>query len=173
MNTLAWILFVAGTLVATATGAHSPPMWAPFGLGIALAVAGAMLLRRQSAKQAAGGDADGIHDLSGLREALHEVTANTAALEALPDQTHDLLERVEALQLEHLLPMLEARSILASSHGVKSYARVFTPIASGERCLNRAWSALADQNPAEARVQLGRARGHFEAAEQGWPASST
>lgn len=169
MNYLAWTLFIVGTLLATATGAHSPPLWLPFGAGIALAVGGALLLRRQTAQQAGGGADARITDLAGLRTALHEVTAQTAALEALPEQTDDLLDRLEVILLEQLLPVVDARSILASSQGVESYARVFTPIASGERCLNRAWSALADANPAEARAQLGRARAHFEAAERGWP----
>ena len=171
MSTLAWILFVVGTLVATATGAHDPPMWVPFAAGIALAVSGAVLLRRASASQAASGAADArIGDLPGLRQALHEVTAQTAALAALPEQTDDLLQRLETLLLEELLPVVEARGMLAGQHGVESYAKVYTPMASGERCLNRAWSALADANPAEARAQLRRAQGHFEAAEQGWPA---
>ena len=106
MNYLAWTLFIVGTLLATATGAHSPPLWLPFGVGIALAVSGALLLRRQTAQQAGSGADARITDLAGLRTALHEVTAQTAALEALPEQTDDLLDRLEVILLEQLLPVV-------------------------------------------------------------------
>ena len=172
MTAIAWILFIAGTLLATATGAHDPPMWVPFGGGITLAVVGAMLLRRLHAANGTGSDDDaGIRDLSGLQAALHDVTAHTAALAALPVGQPDLREKLDALLLDRLLPLIEARGFLANAHGVEAYAKVFTPFASGERCLNRAWSALADENPAEAQAQLLRAQQHLEAAEKGWPAS--
>jgi len=169
MTALAWILFISGTLLATATGAHDPPMWAPFGGGIALAVVGALLLRRQMA--AAGGKSDsedGIHDLAGLESALQGVTAQTAALAALPEGEAGLRASLEALLLDQLLPLVEARGLLANAHGVEAYAKVFTPLASGERCLNRAWSALADGHPPEAKAQLARAQAHFENAQAGW-----
>ena len=169
MTALAWILFIAGTLLATATGAHNPPMWAPFGGGIAVAVVGALLLRRQMAAAGGAGDGeDGIHDLPGLQKALHGVTAQTAALAALPVGEASLRTSLETLLMEQLLPVVEARSLLSNAHGVEAYAKVFTPLAGGERCLNRAWSALADGHPIEAKNQLARAQAHFEQAEGGW-----
>ncbi len=169
MTALAWILFIAGTLLATATGAHNPPMWVPFGGGIALAVVGALLLRREIAAAGGRGDGDdGIRDLTGLRQALHGVTAQTASLAALPEGQADLRVSLETLLMEQLLPVVDARSLLANAHGVEAYAKVFTPLAGGERCLNRAWSALADGHPREAKTQLARAQAHFENAEKGW-----
>jgi hypothetical protein len=173
MNAIAWILFILGTLLATATGAHDPPMWVPFGGGITLAVVGAMLLRRQRAASAGSSDSDaGIRDLPSLRAALHEVTAQTAALAALPPGAPSLREKLDALLLDNLLPVVDARGFLVNTHGVEAYAKVFTPLASGERCLNRAWSALADGVPHEATAQLSRAQQHLEAAEKGWPEAS-
>jgi len=170
MKAASWILFILGTLLATAAGAHDPPMWGPFGGGIAMAVVGAMVLRRELARATGGGeDDDSISDLPGLKTALTDLTGHIAGLAALPQGQPDLREKLEGVLLDRLLPVVEARTFLQNAHGVEAYARVFTPLASGERCLNRAWSALADGNPAEAHIQLGRARGHMEVALKGWP----
>lgn len=172
MNAAAWILFILGTLLATATGAHDPPMWLPFGVGIALAVSGALLLRRQNADAIGAGDGEtGIRDLAGLQNALGMLTERTAALASTPTDTGQVRSQLESLLLEQVLPLVDARGFLANAHGVEAYARVFTPFASAERCLNRAWSALADGNPHEAKAQLHKAHQHFLAAEQGWPSA--
>ena len=171
MTIISWALFLSGTLLATATGAHDPPMWGPFSAGIVLAVLGALLLRRQEAAGGSGPSADAaITDLASLGTALRAVTAQTAGLATLPEGEPGLRDRVESLRLDHLLPVVEGRGFLARAHGIEVYAQVFTPLAGGERCLNRAWSALADGNPAEARAQLQRAQAHLEQAVAGFPA---
>jgi len=172
MNAAAWILFILGTLLATATGAHDPPMWVPFGVGIGLAVSGALLLRRQNADAIGASDGQtGIRDLSGLRAALGTLTTDTAALASSPSDPEAVRPTLESLLLEQVLPLVDARGFLSNAHGVEAYARVFTPFASAERCLNRAWSALADGNHHEATAQLQKAHQHFLAAEQGWPSA--
>ncbi len=170
MKALSWSLFVGGTLTAALTGARIPPMWPLFGLGIVLAVAGAVLLRRQmaAAQAAGGGDDAGISNLGDLRAGLDTLIAEAKALGQTtePDALKDGVERV---LMERLMPLVSARLMLASTHGIESYAKVYTPLASGERCMNRAWSALVDGEPQIAGPQIEAACAHFAAAAGSWP----
>jgi hypothetical protein len=169
MKALSWSVFISGTLIAALTGVRLPPMWEWFAVGIVLAVAGAVMLRRQiAASQAAGGDEGGIRDLGGLRRGLDGLVAQTEALGAETDPAA-LKDGVEQVLMESLMPVVAARLMLAAAHGIETYAMVYTPLASGERCLNRAWSALVDGEPQFAGPQIKAARGHFEAAAGSWP----
>lgn len=167
MNALSWVLFIVGTLVAAAAGAHSPPAWTPFGVGIALAVVGAVLLRRSGGSVAGGSDGDGVRDLAGLKAALGELRASAQRVASTPAEGR--LAALEGLLTGPLVVVIGARTLLAQAHGVEAYALVYTPVASGERCLNRAWSALADARPDEAEAQVHAAVGHLDAALAAWP----
>ena len=161
MKALAWTLFVAGTLVAAGAGAKLPPIWSAFGVGIALAVVGALMLRKQmAAEPGADKEVGGITDLAGLGTALEALATEVGALSEEGDAAA-LKTGIEAAQGGRILPIVEARMLLATAHGIESYAEVFTPFASGERCLARAWSALGDGHLAEAQAQVPVAAGHF------------
>jgi len=105
-----------------------------------------------------------------LRQALEEVVALSEAAERTTEGPA-LKGEVEKILMEHLLPIVEARLMLVGSHGVEAYARVFNPLAAGERTLNRAWSALVDGNLNEAMPQIPAARRHFSEALAAWPAN--
>lgn len=172
MKALGWILFLAGTLLASAAGARIPPSWAVFAIGAVLATAGGIVLRRDMARAASAGagDSGGIRDLAGLRVALDAIDASIQdTLRAVDDEA--LKSCIEATLLEKVAPVVEARLMLSAAHGVEAYARVFTPMAACERCLNRSWSAVVDGVPAEARAQASAARHHLAEAIRAWPLS--
>jgi hypothetical protein len=170
MKILGWLLFLVGTLVASAAGAKVPPSWVVFGVGAAVATAGAIVLRVHAARAAGAGDAgSGIRDLAGLRKGLDAIGVGIS--DAAASEGDDALKvAVEATILERMIPVIEARMILSQAHGVESYAKVFTPLAACERCLNRAWSALVDGHPPESRAQLVAAQAHLAIAQGAWPA---
>lgn len=170
MKALAWLLFIGGTLVAALTGARLPPMWVPFAIGIGVALGGAVLLRRQlaAARASGGDDGAGIQDLDGLRRGMDTLVAETEKLSAVSDPAA-LKDGVEQVLMEVLMPVVSARLMLAAAHGIESYAEVYTPLASGERCLNRAWSTLVDGEPVHAGPQIEAARNHFAVAAGNWP----
>ena len=172
MKALGWILFVVGTLLASAAGARVPPSWGAFAVGAVLATAGGVVLRRNMARAASAGsgDSEGIRDLAGLRDALHAIDGSIQnTLRAIDDDA--LKSCIETTLLEKVVPVVEARLILSAAHGVEAYARVFTPVAACERCLNRSWSAVVDGVPAEARAQASAARDHLAEAIRAWPIS--
>lgn len=168
MKVAGWILFVVGTLVMAAAGAPIPPLWTLFGVGAVVALGGAVMLRRVARTVGASDGGHGIDDEAGLRRGLEQVAAETGELVDQGDAMA-LKAGVERVLLDRLLPVVEARLVLAAGHGVEAYARVFTPVASGERCLNRAWSALVDGCVGEARVQVSAARAWFDEALDAWP----
>ena len=170
MKALGWILFLIGTLLASAAGARIPPSWGAFVVGAVTATAGAFILRRQMAQAASkGSGADGaIRDLAGLRDALDRIDESIQdTLQTADDQA--LKDGIETTLLERVIPVVEARLMLSSTHGVEAYARVFTPMAACERCLNRSWSAVVDGVPSEARAQASAARHHLAEAIRAWP----
>jgi hypothetical protein len=170
MTALAWVLFLVGTLLAAATGAHLPPIWPLFGLGIVMSVGGAVLLRRQAAGRVGETDGDGITDVASLRAALAGVEAQVDALAQQP--VDDALKAaLEGILLDGLMPAVEARGLLLQAHGVEAHAKVFTPVATAERCLNRAWSALVDGVSDETSSELGKARLHLGTAVAAFPAA--
>lgn len=170
MKALAWTLFLVGTLLASAAGAHLPPIWPVFGLGIVLSVAGAVLLRRAGGATGGGTAAGpGIHDLAALRGALGALQGRVAGLDGRPvDEA--LKADLETILLDELMPVVAARGLVQQAHGVETHARVFTPVATAERCLNRAWSALVDGVPDEASAELGKAAAHLDEAVGALPA---
>ena len=170
MGAVAWILFVSGTLMAALFGAKVPPDWTWFGVGVVLAIAGAVLLRKQIAAKAGSGSTEegGIRDLDGLQAGIQGIANGAQGLASVEDPDA-LKDGVEDLLLERLVPVVEARMMLASSHGIEAYAKVYTPLASAERCLNRAWSALVDGHPEVAGPQIEAAAGHVSSALDGWP----
>jgi hypothetical protein len=168
MTALAWILFLVGTLLAAATGAHLPPIWPVFGVGIAMSVGGAVLLRRQAAGRVGDTEGDGITDVASLRAALAGVGEDLEALAQRP--VDDALKlALEGILLDKLMPAVEARGLLLQAHGVEAHAKVFTPVATAERCMNRAWSALVDGVPEETSSELGKARAHLGSAVAAFP----
>ncbi|MGM0576288.1 MAG: hypothetical protein ACQEXJ_11210 [Myxococcota bacterium] len=136
----------------------------PFVAGLLLVGAGAMVFRRAE-RHAMGADlkpSGGGHggpldlsealerlagDLLGLRDDLGADAGDTEALKA----------RMEALQLDQLDPIVEARHQVQIQYGVAGMAALMGPLSYGERYLNRAWSALVDGFPEEATASLTQA----------------
>jgi hypothetical protein len=92
-------------------------------------------------------------------------------LEALAQRPVDdaLKLALEGILLDKLMPAVEARGLLLQAHGVEAHAKVFTPVATAERCMNRAWSALVDGVPEETSSELGKARAHLGSAVAAFP----
>ncbi|MCB9742681.1 MAG: hypothetical protein H6740_08780 [Alphaproteobacteria bacterium] len=174
MRALSWILFCVGTGLAAAFGAKLRPdeaftvgsflgaSWWPFWAGVVLTVVGGLMLRAQIKADAAGGsgaDAVGLPELkarlAALAESVGALAARIEAGEATPEQ---IKEGLDAVLGDPLLAFTEPRGVLAGQAGVAAYAEVMTRFAGAERKLNRAWSALVDENPDEARPQVLSAR---------------
>ncbi len=139
-----------------------------FGLGLLLVVVGAILGRVASGREASEapvgehGDAAPARDLGDLLERLREDVAALAAEasargEPRSDDFESLKQRIHELVVEKVEPIADAAPRVQSKYGITVFADVFGPFSSGERYLNRAWSALVDRHWDEAASSLERA----------------
>lgn len=77
---------------------------------------------------------------------------------------YDMRHRVDELFSEDLTTFVEARESLAHAYGLQVYANVMSHFASGERYLNRVWSASADGYVDEITAYLDKAQVQFAEA---------
>lgn len=173
------ILFIAGFCLATvgAAGFTSPrePEALPFLIAGLVVVAFTGLMQKRVRRQADAAGGSGLSRAQ-LAAAVAEVLEGTRRLEAEAG-------RLENAALGARLESLAGRCAEIGSVnedyirllGLKEYTLIWDGFASGERLLNRAWSMSMDGFPADARLELPRARAHFEksaAAALATPAKS-
>jgi hypothetical protein len=77
---------------------------------------------------------------------------------------------VDELTSQYIAPFVEGRQAIIDRLGLKKGADFLVTAATGERLLNRVWSAAADGHLEEARTSLAEAVGAFEQAQQQLPA---
>lgn len=163
-HVLVWIGFLAGAFIAVARqdGLYSLPWFlaalAVGAVGIALVHVGTRRLTRHEDKLVA--------DITTLRSSLEQVVADVEALDRDKESldVYDLHGRIDDTFTEHLAAFVEARESIAHRFGLQAYADVMSHFASGERYLNRVWSASTDGYIDEAHEQLAKAHGQFREA---------
>ena len=76
--------------------------------------------------------------------------------------TERIKDQIEDIQLNNLVPFAEARHAFQHDYGIVNFADFFSDFATGERNINRAWSALVDGYMDETRISLVKAFSAFE-----------
>jgi hypothetical protein len=141
-----------------------------FAVGVACMI-GAVFVRPWGARAvqapagpAAGATADASQMLSGV---LREVSELRGALAGTP-QKHARLAliraRIDQVMQTHIAGIIAARAELTGRLGLARYANFIEAFAAGERALNRAWSAAADEHEPESLGALGTAEDRFAEA---------
>ncbi len=148
----------------------------PFLLGVLLIVAGAFVVRRA---ERAGVRAGSVHDAgdvpSDLREGLERLLREVDALQEQMvggGAEEALKASLDRLRFERIEPLVEARLHYQRQLGLERFARAFGPFSSAERSLYRAWSALVDGVPEEARRAVETARERLREALSELPEGS-
>lgn len=77
-----------------------------------------------------------------------------------------MLELIDGRCVPVLAEFAEGRNVIAHRFGTPAYAEVMTEFASGERYLNRAWSAAADGYVDEVERSITAAQSFFRAARE-------
>jgi len=150
--------------------AHWTERW--YFLGAVLMVLAAIGLMRAGAGAAETSEA-GATPAGEVHSALEQLVsecdrlAETAAgMDA--DAIHQAIDPIHA---GSLYTIIEGRDAARTKLGLTTYAVVYGPLATGERQLNRAWSAAVDGYIDEARICAANAAPHFREALAAWPAS--
>ena len=149
-------IFAVGILVAIAGSAKLPlergqfPDTLPvFILGAVAAAVGIFLWRRQIKleQEQSEDDPNAVNPferLQSLQAPLAKLGADAAGL-----STAELCERVDAILQEYVVPFAIARNKVIEKLGMDKGAELLVVVAYGERMLNRAWSAAADEHAPE------------------------
>ena len=167
---LLWIGFLGGSLACVFRLENTEDKWStiPWGMyaaGAAIGIVGVVLLRMDKAsKQSASAESES--DFQTVRDSLQTVAERIAALnDKLEGMTcEDVLEYIDQECVPPCAEFVDGRELLISRFGSQVFAAVMTEFASGERYMNRAWSASADGYVDEVEKSLGYANTFFTAA---------
>lgn len=140
-------------------------------LGAVLIVLAAIALKRMDAEDHAA-DESGKTPADGVRAALGQVISECEQLAAsAPTMDADALHRaIDPITSGALYRVVEGREAVKAALGLGGFAEVYGPLASGERVLNRAWSAAVDGYLEEAQLCAQDCVQHFRDALAKWPA---
>jgi len=151
-----------------------------FLLGFVCVVAGAVMSRRafksELTEDSGSGPAEGAVDFGDLLgrvvDEARGIQVHMAGLAAPTLADLDAIQvHLERLQKEDLERLVGAGPRLQMKYGVGPFAQVFSPLAGGERRLNRLWSTLVDRHWPEAVASIDAAVAQLEAAQAAFEAA--
>ena len=158
--------FLAGTYV---TVAHESSVdWLPYGLCIGCMLVGMILLQIARSNEAKEGGEKQELDINVLKQSLGSLITKVRGLESATSDEEQLQmhSRIDNELMDDINSFVEARESMIPRLGMQTYANVMSPFATGERLLNRAWSASADGYVDESRSCIQKAREELERAKQ-------
>lgn len=128
---------------------------------------------KRSGRTEATPTTDGATPVGEVRKALEQLVREARQLgqSAAQLSAEELHRAIDPIHSGSLYRILDGREAVRTSLGLAGYAQVFGPLASGERMLNRAWSAAVDDYIEESRDCAERAVPFFEEALAAWPQS--
>lgn len=136
--------------------------WLWFGLSMAVGIAGVVLLRKTAQSEAANeGKVEENYAIVNkmarfLRDSVAKLDREVASL--APQQ---IVDRIDDEFSPAFNDFAEARKSMIQRFDLQTYADVMTQFASGERFMNRAWSAAADGYMDEVEDCVRRANGYL------------
>ena len=167
---LLWIGFLGGSMAAVLRLENESSPWetVPWTLYIASAavgVAGIILLRRDKLAQTAYSASSEI-GLEAIQRELAAANESVARLDAnLREMScEEVLDYIDQRCVPHFAEFADGRMVIQNRFGATVYATIMTEFASGERYLNRAWSAAADGYVDEVEASVQHAHTFLQAA---------
>ena len=164
MKKIAHIMIAAGFLgAAYATSLHAQQVdWTLFVISALISAAGVIIAKRMDSA-----DARSESVLNTNRAELNDSISNIVT--RLEETTYTSGEQLRDWIDETLRPDLrrfaDARESMVHLYGLQTYADIMSNFATGERYINRVWSASADGYDSEAATYLERAAGQFAEAQ--------
>lgn len=139
--------------------------WLWYGLSMIVGLVGVVLLRK-TAKSAQQDDGKVAQQFETITSSLATLTTNVSTLQnGLGDMSpRQSLEFIDRECAPAFGDFAESRNALIQRFGMQPYAEIMTQFASGERFINRAWSASADGYMNEAKSSVDRAMAHLNEA---------
>ncbi len=167
MKVLGYLLLVAGFLGGAFVASLDPEevIWTAFVPAMLIGAAGLWLVKRAEHAESRS-EAVLRENQVHLGDSLSRVVAGLRDLDQQKDELgpEALISEVDARFRADLHRFAEARETLAHLYGLQAYAEIMSAFATGERYLNRVWSASADGYVWEARTYVSKSLEQFEDA---------
>jgi hypothetical protein len=155
--------FLAGSLAAVVDEASVK--WSYF---IAALLAGAVgiVLVHLGERQESRAEGKLTSNIQSIESSLARIVENIGHLNAEKHSInpYDVRHRIDELFAEDIITFVEARESIGQVYGLGAYADIMSYFASGERYLNRVWSASADGYIDEVATYLDKAQLQFSEA---------
>lgn len=165
MNTMnGYILLIVGFLGTAFTASlDATEMNWPWYLAAAVIGAAGVYIVKSSTSRDAQADHVLEADRVMLQQTLSSIVANLEELNAGKAEipTHEMRFEIDRLFRVDLMAFADARESMKHLYSLQDYADVMSAFASGERNINRVWSASADGYVDEVMAYLERAHAQF------------
>ena len=157
------VSFLAGSLIAVLD--ELKVQWGYFIGVLVLGIVGIVLVHLHERKSSRS-EKKLAMNLEDIKTSLTRVVENLTRLNAEKQSInpYDMRHHIDELFNDDLATFVEARESLAHAHSLQVYADVMSHFASGERYLNRVWSASADGYVDEITAYLDKAQVQFAEA---------
>lgn len=169
MKRIGFLLLIAGFLVGAYSTALDTELtnWVFFVPAALVAVAGVIIIKRE-ASGAATSESVLAANRNELTESLSNLVNNLADMISAGDSvaTEKLRDEIDDRLRDDLRRFADARESMIHLFSLQTYADIMSEFATGERFVNRVWSASADGYDKEARTYLGKALEQFKRASQ-------
>jgi len=139
--------------------------WTLVGPCLIVGLIGVVLVQLDARSQRTSTDAVQA-DLGKLEGSLDRIVEKAARLDTAKESldVYEVRHKIDDLFMEDLDIFVQARESIGHAHGLQAYADVMSHFATGERYLNRCWSASTDGYVEEVHTYIGRAREQFQEA---------
>lgn len=184
-----WLLFFSGFLFASVYAMPNPsqtvsilsgslsieniekpfslkiPPYYPFSAGFILSLAGVFFMYKKEENEPADGAQEEREN--NPKKLLEEILYYINEIDFKKMDEEDLQDKIELIQSYQILPFVKNKNELSKKLSISDFTSVFAPFATGERYLNRSWSALVDGYKEESEKSLNISKENFkEAYEQ-------
>jgi hypothetical protein len=171
-HALLWTGFFAGSFLAVQNAEVAENKWATvqwpwYATALGVGLCGVVVLR-MTKRQATTHAHKLEDDLATLDSSMKMLTAKLTDLRKQRETVHvgAVLHFIDDELMNHVSDFVDARESLVHSYSMQQYADVMTDFATGERNINRAWSASADGYVDEVWASIDRADAKMQAVRE-------
>ena len=152
--------FIAGALLSVVD--ELEVQWGFFVCALIVGAIGVVLVQ-SGKRQHTKSEEKLTSNIQNIQASLSRIAENITQLNAAKASinTYDMRGRIDELFGDDLAIFVQARESISHLYGLQAYADIMSYFASGERYLNRIWSASADGYIDEVNIYLDKAQQQF------------
>jgi len=152
--------FIAGALLSVVD--ELEVQWGFFVCALIVGAIGVVLVQ-SGKRQHTKSEEKLTSNIQNIQASLSRIAENITQLNTAKGSinTYDMRGRIDELFGDDLAVFVQARESISHLYGLQAYADIMSYFASGERYLNRIWSASADGYIDEVNIYLDKAQQQF------------